>query len=154
MLDVRPATLEDAGSISELVCRLAVTDIGGSLGQEALKRLTSQMDEASTRDRIAHQWLHLCAFDETQLVGLVVVKPVAHLYHLFVHRAHQRQGIGAMLFHLADQKVLDREQIAISTVNSSLNATPFYGRLGFVPDGPINEVDGVRFQPMQRRVKC
>ena len=81
-----------------------------------------------------------------------VIKPPTHLYHLFVRTDQQRTGIGTKLLKIVDAWCVDSFGTPIATVNSSLNAVEAYRRFGFNTDGPIIEIDGVRHQPMVRRI--
>lgn len=148
--DFRDAGTADANAISELVCSLARQFIGPSLRPGGLERLLEGMSTASTSQRIADGWLHLVPYDRDELCAVVVVKPPQHLYHLFVRSDLQRSGLGSQLFHAADARVLGLTGVHLATVNSSLNAVPVYERFGFVIDGDVADVDGVRFQPMRR----
>ena len=93
----------------------------------------------------------ICCWDDDQcLAGIVVVKPVNHLYHLFVRSDLQSQGIGRILFTMADDRVFSESATRLATVNSSLNAVEVYRRLGFEPLASVQNVGGVRFLPMSR----
>ncbi len=149
-MDIRMATINDAVAISEHVSVLSTKYIAPSLGDGGLEKLMSSLDVASTRQRILDGWPHLCAVDGDDLVGVLVVRPPNHLYHLFVHSDLQRTGIGKKLFVTADDRLYADSHCRLATVNSSLNAVCVYERLGFVANGPVADVGGVRFQPMER----
>ncbi len=83
---------------------------------------------------------------------VAAIKPPTHLYHLFVRTDQQRTGIGTKLLKIVDAWCVDSFGTPIVTVNSSLNAVEAYRRFGFNTDGPIIEIDGVRHQPMVRRI--
>jgi putative acetyltransferase len=51
----------------------------------------------------------------------------AEIAGLFVDPADRRQGYGRQLFHFASDKIEDRPIV----VKATLNAVPFYARLGF-----------------------
>jgi GNAT superfamily N-acetyltransferase len=150
-INIRDATIDDALAISEHVSALATQYIAPSLGDGGLERLLASMDVASTRQRILDGWPHLCAFDGNDLVGVLVVKPPTHLYHLFVSSDFQRTGVGKNLFSIGDERLFGETHQRLATVNSSLNAVCIYERLGFVANGPLADVGGVRFQPMVRQ---
>ncbi len=147
----RDATIDDAISISQFVTGLAKEHIASSLEPAGVAKLLAGMDPDSTLARIREGWLHLLQFAGNDLVGVVVVRPPTHLYHLFVKTAAQRSGIGRSLFHAADEWTMRQSGSPILTVNSSINATGAYHRLGFETAGPELERDGVRFQPMVRQ---
>ena len=80
-----------------------------------------------------------------ELVGVIAMRSSSgHIALLFVDGAYHRQGIGRALFEAAR---------AHSTGPSiSVNASPYavkvYLRLGFIPVGPQQYADGVRYTPM------
>jgi len=150
-LNTRNALTTDAAAIASFVCNLATEHIASSLTQGGLDKLLDSMSADATLQRIADGWPHICAFDGNDLVGVVVVKPPSHLYHLFVRTDCQRSGIGKKLLALADDWSTSASGERLATVNSSLSAVRIYNRFGFDADGPGIETDGVRYQPMARR---
>lgn len=83
-----------------------------------------------------------------QLLGLVGLDK-AHIRYLFIRNSHNAQGAGKktldFVFHyLATQEVKE------VTVFSSPNSVGFYKKQGFVPTGPEEEKNGIRFTPMAR----
>lgn len=78
------------------------------------------------------------------VVGVIAMRPPAHVSLLFVDKAHHRQGIARKLY----QTALRAFPAAQATVNSSPYALEAYRRLGFVDTGPEETVNGLRFIPM------
>lgn len=151
-ITIREAAITDAETISALVSSLAVKHIGPSLGEGGIDVLLAGMGESSTRERIEEGWLHFVAHSGQDLVGVVVVKPPSHLYHLFVQTEFQKKGIGSRLFKHADTQILSATDSPILTVNSSLNAIATYQRFGFVVKGEVCDTNGVRCQAMVRQL--
>ena len=149
-VDVRQADAQHADEISDFVSTLAREHIASSLGSGGIELLLVSLDSASTHQRLSDGWPHLIAFENGELVGVIVVKPPLHLYHLFVRTDLQRTGIGSRLLAEADRIVSQSTGEALLTVNSSLNAVDAYKRFGFVSDGLPVDSDGVRFVPMIR----
>ena len=147
---LRNAILSDADRTAAIASSLSAEHIAPSLADGGFDVLLASMDSEQTRGRIKDGWLHLCAIHENSMIGVVVVKPPSHLYHLFVLTEYQRKGVGTKLFSAADAATLATTDACLSTVNSSLNAIPAYQRLGFTVDGAIVETNGVRCQPMVR----
>ena len=150
-MTIRTATSDDAAEISTFVSKLSAEHIASSLGDGGLELLLGSMDHASTLQRIADNWPHFCAFRNGSLVGVAVVKPPLHLYHLFVRTDLHRSGIGTELLAAADEYCIRMTGTQISTVNSSLNAVNVYKCLGFDSNGPIVDTNGVKHQPMARQ---
>ena len=150
-MNIRNATQTDAASIAAFVSALAAEHIAPSLGDGGLDKLLASMDANATQQRIDDGWPHMCAFDGDDLVGVVVIKPPTHLYHLFVRSALHRTGIGTRLLATADEWSIGSTGTCLATVNSSLNAIDIYKRLGFDLQGPVTDTGGVRCQPMVRQ---
>ncbi len=80
-----------------------------------------------------------------ELVGVIAMRSSSsHIALFFVEGAYHRQGVGRALFEAA------RAYSAGQTI--SVNASPYavkaYLRLGFMPVGPEQYTDGVRYTPM------
>ena len=74
----------------------------------------------------------------------------SHLFHLFVERAHQGQGIARRLWERALAELCAPNSDGGFTVNSSLRAVPVYQAFGFVAAGSIQSMHGISFLPMRR----
>ena len=150
-MHTRNSTIADADVIAAFVSAIATEHIGLTLGQGGLSKLLASMNADATRQRIADGWPHIRAFEGDNLVGVVVVKPPTHLYHLFVRSDLHCTGIGTKLLALADEWSVDSTGVRLATVNSSINAVAIYNRFGFDAQGPVIDMDGVRYQPMVRK---
>ena len=150
-MKVHLAEESEAESISRFVSELAVTHIGSTLPVGGLKNLLRSMDVDSTLRRMTDGFPHWVALEDNAIVGIAVVKPPSHIYHLFVRSDRQRSGIGRRLMNEALWFISDRCGRATVTVNSSLNAVDAYRRFGFRNSGDqVVDDAGVRFQPMSR----
>src|SRR5438874_9807708 len=150
-MKIRLAEKSEAEAISRFVSELAVTHIGSTLPALGLENLLRSMDVDSTITRMIDGFPHWVALEGDAIVGIAVVKPPSHIYHLFVRSDRQRSGIGQRLMNEALLFISDRCGRATVTVNSSLNAVDAYRRFGFQDAGDeVVDGAGVRFQPMSR----
>lgn len=83
-----------------------------------------------------------------KIIGVIAMRGKTHIALLFVDQAYQRQGIATELFSFVRGKLLLQEAEKI-TVNSSPYACPVYHRWGFQDTGPEQELNGIRFTPME-----
>ncbi|MGM9536735.1 MAG: GNAT family N-acetyltransferase [Candidatus Onthomonas sp.] len=85
------------------------------------------------------------AYEGTELVGVLAMRRPQHIGFFFVRADRHRQGIGRQLFEAM------RQDYAVQsfTVNAAPYGVPFYRRLGFVPTGPEQVTDGIRYTPMK-----
>jgi GNAT superfamily N-acetyltransferase len=150
-MKIRLAEKSEAEAISRFVSELTMTHIGPTLQTGGLENLLSSMDVDSTITRMTDGFPHWVALEGGVIVGIAVLKPPSHIYHLFVRSDRQRSGIGRRLMNEALCFISNTCGRAIVTVNSSLNAVVAYRRFGFRNAGDeVVDGTGVRFQPMSR----
>ena len=94
------------------------------------------------------------AFDGDRIVALMGMRSSkTHINLAFTKKEYQRKGIARAIFRylLADVR---KENPALEsiTLNSSPYGIPFYVSLGFQPLSEEQEMDGIRFTPMQYKV--
>jgi aryl-alcohol dehydrogenase-like predicted oxidoreductase/GNAT superfamily N-acetyltransferase len=104
--------------------------------------------EAITERMRAGHIFYLACREESTL-GIAEIRPPAHLAMLFVLPGHQRRGVGKALLRQVIRDLQSTAGRVVVTVASSPNAVGAYKRFGFVAEGEMQEVKGIRFQPMQ-----
>lgn len=150
-IEIRDAAVDDAPRISALLTELAVEFIVGDFAEDGRKHLLSHFTvrEMEARLRSREYRFHV-AEDGTALVGVVAVRAANHLQYLFVAKSHHRTGLARRLWAAARVEAIERGNVMASfTVNASAYAVAAYERLGFRCVGPVQEANGVRFQPME-----
>lgn len=80
--------------------------------------------------------MHLGAWVNARLAGVILVKKHWNLTNLFVHPEFQRRGVGRALVHAVLPACRVESPKGKLMVNSSTVAVPFYRALGFVQTGP------------------
>jgi GNAT superfamily N-acetyltransferase len=148
MVTIRPARLDDAVAISELVTESSRTYITPHYSATGAAVLLEGMTEDQTQERMRLGFRYLVAVDADRIVGVGAMKQNSHLYHLFVTHTHHGQGIARKLWEKLRDEALANGNPGRITVNSSRFAIPVYERLGFVKDGGITEKNEVTCQPM------
>ncbi|OAI02072.1 hypothetical protein A1353_17200 [Methylomonas methanica] len=148
-LIVRHAVPADADSISQLIYSVAGGCTINPCGDGAELFFSSISTQAIGGYIANADFLYLLGLFGDTLAGVVAVRDARHVFHLFVAPAFQCQGIGTALALRAIELSLAASPSETFTVNSSLLAVPFYARLGFQPQGPGIEENGVAFVPMQ-----
>lgn len=91
--------------------------------------------------------LFVAETDQDGMLGVAELRADRHLSMFFVRTAHQRQGIGRELLSAVAARCRSAGAAHL-TVHASPNSVGAYRRLGFVPQGPEQEKNGVRFVPM------
>jgi len=87
------------------------------------------------------------------ITGVIEVRDGNHIALLFVAAAWQGQGIGRALMSRACEELKSRVPgVEELTVNAALSARGAYERMGFEAVDRAQEVNGIRFVPMARRI--
>lgn len=91
------------------------------------------------------------AFDLDKVIGFIAVDINCHVAFLFVDIDYQNMGAGRSLTETIERYCRNQASKKIE-VYSSLNAVGMYERLGFTKKGNIQEINGLRFQPMVKQL--
>lgn len=146
---IRPATIEDAGDIADLITGLADAFILHEFVPEARARFLSDHTPPSIVRRMQSGFRYHVAESDGAIVGVVGVRDNSHLYHLFVAEAFQGRKLGRELWEHVKAECLAAGNPGAFTVNSSKNAVPVYERFGFTVAAPVQDAGGVLFVPMK-----
>ncbi len=91
---------------------------------------------------------HVAENDE-RIVGFIALRDNKHVFHMFVDKACQRQGIAAALWQHVRETALAAGNPGQFTVNASNYAVPVYEKMGFVRTAEMQCKNGIYFNPMQ-----
>ena len=140
----------DAEAIAGLIASFQgeLTDDPSGAGAE--EYLASVSVHAEREYLASERYRYLLAYSDSHLVGFIAIRDGSHLFHLFVERTYQRQGIARRLWKRALRELCTPSSDGDFTVNSSLSAEPVYQAFGFVPAGSIQSMHGISFLPMRR----
>jgi GNAT superfamily N-acetyltransferase len=149
-MDFRAGLPADAEAIAGLIASFQseLTDDPSGAGAEEF--LASVSLQAEREYLASERYRYLVAYSGSQLTGFIAIRDGSHLFHLFVERSHQGQGIGRRLWERALRQLCVPDSDGGLTVNSSLSAVPVYQAFGFVPTGAVQSVRGISFLPMRR----
>src|SRR5439155_25929783 len=93
-------------------------------GAGAERYLASVSVQAEREYLASERYRYLLAYSDSQLAGFIAIRDGSHLFHLFVERSHQRQGIGRRLWALALDELWAPSRDGGFTGESSLAAVP------------------------------
>lgn len=93
------------------------------------------------------------AMDRDLCVGMLSIREKSHISLLFVHEDYHRNGIGSALIKYVSKYGITEEGIDRLTVNASPYAVGFYHKRGFKDLGPETVADGIRFTPMELKLR-
>jgi GNAT superfamily N-acetyltransferase len=146
---IRIGTTADAERISKLITSLAREFLVEEFSEAGRSHFLGEIAPDPMRERLTGDHRFFLAEKETELAGVAAIRGDAHLYYLFVAKAHQRQGLARRLWLVAKDAIRASGHQGVITVNSSTYAIPVYERFGFVRTGPPEEKNGVVHHPME-----
>jgi GNAT superfamily N-acetyltransferase len=148
---VREMVPADAESASRFVADVFRRQVAPLYAAEGVAEFLAYVAPHRFASRMLSRHVGFVAEDQNgQIVGLVEIRDFSHISLLFVSTARQRHGIGRRLLAEAVARCMDvHPEAAELTVNASPNSVPAYTRYGFVPIAPEQEMNGIRFVPMQ-----
>jgi GNAT superfamily N-acetyltransferase len=149
-MEFRAGSLADAEAIAGLIASFQSELTNDPSGAGAEGFLASVSVHAEREYLASARYRYLLAYSGSQLAGFIAIRDGSHLFHLFVERAHQRQGIARLLWERALGELCAPSSEGAFTVNSSLSAVPVYQAFGFTPAGSLQSLDGISFVPMRR----
>jgi GNAT superfamily N-acetyltransferase len=149
-MEFRAGSPADAEAIAGLIASFQSELTNDPSGAGAEGYLASVSVQAEREYLASARYRYLLAYSGSQLAGFIAVRDGSHLFHLFVERAYQRQGLSRVLWERALRELCAPGSDGAFTVNSSLSAVPVYQAFGFAPAGSSQSLDGISFVPMRR----
>jgi GNAT superfamily N-acetyltransferase len=146
----RSGSPADAEAIASLIASFQSELTDDPSGAGAEEYLASVSLQAEREYLASERYGYLLAYSDSQVAGFIAIRDGSHLFHLFVERSHQRQGIARRLWKRALEELCGPGSDGGFTVNSSPSAVPVYLAFGFVPAGSIRSMHGISFLPMRR----
>lgn len=149
MISIRMATVEDAEKISSLLVDLSEEFIVPEFTSAGREYFLDQLSPENMRERFAGEFRFWLAENGIDLAGVAAIRGNAHLYYLFVAKPYQGRGLAKRLWLMVRDECMARGNPGPITVNASIYAATAYEQLGFVRTGPIKEINGVLYVPME-----
>lgn len=147
-IQIRRIDLDDISDVAVLLEQLAKKSITCEFSPQAQEKFLLSNDATAIRSFIANGFDYWVAEINQTIVGFVGVRDKSHLYHLFVAESFQRQGISRRLWQVAKDACCAAGNPGRFTVNSSNNAVGVYEAFGFRRSQPMQDSDGVLYNPM------
>jgi predicted N-acetyltransferase YhbS len=131
-LEIRPMAESEAEEVSRVVAAAIRADLPARYPREVVEALAAGNSAAAIRTHAPLQTDYV-AWKGQRIVAMLGLKR-NEIGHLFVHPDFARRGVGRELVAYA-AGVFRQTGYRDMIVMSSLNATAFYGRFGFVEEG-------------------
>jgi ribosomal protein S18 acetylase RimI-like enzyme len=148
-MNFRTAVQSDAPQLAALIASFQALLTVDREGRGAEQFLESVSEQAIRGYIASERYRYIVADVDGSVAGFVAVRDRSHLFHLFVARAHQGNGLGRSLWNEALRHIPEQAGPKQITVNSSPNAVAFYAHLGFAQVSSPVEKHGVVFIPMR-----
>jgi len=125
-------------------------------------------DYSEEGNQFFYDWIHPLRIAERQqtsesllvakvgskLAGMIEIRDNHTISLLFVDKAYQRQGIARKLLREALKKCIRRNVMPDRIyVHASPFSMPVYKKLGFVETDAMQEENGIKYVPMEMRIK-
>ena len=91
-------------------------------------------------------------FNNNQIIGVIATRQKNHICMFFVDSKYHKQGIGKSLFEKVESIARNHTLMGKITVNSSPYAVEIYQKLGFEAISVEQDIDGIRFTPMEYKI--
>jgi ribosomal protein S18 acetylase RimI-like enzyme len=152
-MEIRKASSSDAEGIANLIKNLAIKFITPEFSVEATRHFLNANNQAAIEGFFEQGFDYFVAEHAgamgAEIIGCIGMRNHSHLYHLFIDERWQGQGLARKLWLQAMLYCEAQGNPGSYTVNSSNNAVPVYQALGFVRTAPMQQLQGVWFNPMQ-----
>jgi GNAT superfamily N-acetyltransferase len=149
MIKTRKTAASDSKKISELIYSLMHLFLAEPSGKGAEHFLQMSTPVGLAAFMALPNVNYLLGDEDSIFCGVVAVRNNSHLQHLYVVPSFQGRGVGKYLWETARDQAVAAGNSGEFTVNASLNAVPFYERMGFESVGDVTLAGGLRFQPMK-----
>lgn len=149
-MEFRAGLPADAEAIAGLIASFQSELTDDPSGAGAERYLAAVSVQAEREYLSSERYRYLLAYADSELAGFIAIRDGTHVFHLFVERSHQQQGIARRLWERALEELCAVGTDGVVTVNSSLSAVPMYEAFGFAPAGAMQSMHGISFLPMRR----
>ncbi|MEL6871155.1 MAG: GNAT family N-acetyltransferase [Pseudomonadota bacterium] len=147
-MTIREAEKNDTDAMSALIDRVSRMHITAALEPEAERIFLDSCKPSKIVENMQCNIRYHVSILSNEIIGLIGVRDLSHVFHLFVDSAHHQTGLGRKLWKIALEASRSAGHTRAMTVNSSPNAVTFYEKLGFCVCGPTDHRNGITSIPM------
>lgn len=152
-MDVRILQQHEILPALHLVWEVFVEDVAPAYTPEGVARFREFIKYDNIRDMYQKGKITFFgAFEGTKLCGAMAVKSVGHICLFYVRKDCQGKGIGRMLFQADYNYCAQKLGVSKITVNAAPGAVPKYVHMGMHTIGEEQQVNGIRYVPMEMQV--
>jgi len=153
VMKTRKAKETDTAAISSLVLKTAKAHIQDEFTEDGWELFQRLFGEDCQRQLLRNKhYYFLVAEHHGQIIGMLALKDVSHVFQFFISTAWQKKGVGATLWKHYLQTIktgeLSKKHFNTITVNASDFGRGFYLKLGFEITGKRQMKKGVCINPL------
>jgi ribosomal protein S18 acetylase RimI-like enzyme len=146
---IRPLDASDLPACAHLLQASASEFIVHESSPEGACTFLRENDEDGMRGYVAAGHVYHVAIEAGEIAGFIGIRDNSHVFHLFIDKRWQRQGLARRLWQVARAASVERGGDGSFTVNASNYAVPVYEAFGFARTAPTQCVKGLYFNPMR-----
>jgi len=140
-------------AVCELVIQVFNAFVAPDSASRGVREFLKYVNPDALRARSDGNHFTMVALAKHRIVGVIEMRALDHVSLLFVEPRYQRRGIGRELLRRSIEVCRDQgPHLTDISVNSSPFAVAIYEKLGFVQQQSEQEINGIRFVPMQLRL--
>jgi GNAT superfamily N-acetyltransferase len=152
--EIRWAKEKDWLPAIEMVWQTFLRFEGKDYSPEGIENFRDFLFSEELRDTFLHgEYPVLIALDEDRIVGMGSIRGKNRLSLLFVDANHQGCGIGRKLLDGLCTYLEGERHESSMRVFAAPYAVAFYKRHGFLAEGPMEEVAGIRVMAMRKHLE-
>lgn len=142
-------TDDDIPAVAALMRSLSEEFIVHESAPEAQAAFIEENNDTGIRRLVDGGMVYRVAEIDSVIAGFIALRDHRHVFHMFVGKAYQRNGLATALWEKARLAGLAGGNPGLFTVNASNYAVPVYERLGFSRTGSMQCKNGIYYNPMQ-----
>jgi len=139
---------DDLHEIFSLVNKVIEEHVFPALSNEGRKTIRNTLNKDTSDILNKELYQALKVEIGSTIVGYIAWRHGHHIAQLYVDSEYQGKGVGTLLIN----EVIKRASSPCLKVRASLNAVPFYMKIGFIPKGNESEINGIKFLPMEYKI--
>lgn len=146
--------INDINNVSDMVNNVFDEFVGIDYSENGKKTFKDYINHKNILERFDNKTSKFyIAKNDDEIIGILEIKNKDHVSLFFVKKEYNGKGIGKKLFdnYIKALKQYNNE-IKVITVNSSFFAEKIYNKMGFIKTDEIQEKDGIKYIPMEKKL--
>jgi predicted acetyltransferase len=141
-------------AISQLIKRVYDEFVAIDYCKEGNKFFYDWIQPSKIAERQLNQINVWVAFKDSELVGMIEIRDDKYISLLFVDKTYHGQGIAKRLFNESLKEIIQRDSsLDKFYVHASPYSIPIYRKMGFVETDNMREENGIKYLPMEMKIR-